>query len=93
MSRCVDEVERVLLAIQDLIHLNSMALDGNASLSLQVHVIEHLSLHVLPLNRLGKFQQTVGQGALAVVDMGDDTEVPYFVHKNVSYSKFKLQSY
>ena len=29
---------------------------------------------------LGILQQPVGQRALAVVDMGDDAEVPYMVH-------------
>ena len=69
-----------------------MALDGDAALAFQIHVIEHLCLHVFTLDRLGKFEQTVGQRTLTVVDVCDDAEVSYFVHK-ICRVQFKLQRY
>ncbi len=47
MAGSVDKVENVFLAIAvAVVYLNGMALDGNAPLTLQVHVIENLVLHV-----------------------------------------------
>jgi len=57
-----------------------MALDGDPSFTLKVHVIEHLSLHVLRAHRVGVFKQTVGKRRLAVVDMGYDAEISYILH-------------
>ena len=55
-----------------------MALDGDATLTLQIHVIEHLPLS--HLDGLGVFQQTVGQGRFTMVDMGYDAEISYVIH-------------
>ena len=59
VSRSVNEVEDVVLALVLIFHLDSVALDGNASLSLQLHVIEHLPFS--NLNGISKLQQTVCQ--------------------------------
>jgi hypothetical protein len=56
-----------------------MTLDGNASFFLQIHIIQHLSL--CNLDRLGIFQQAVGQGRFTMVNMRDDTEIPYMLHQ------------
>ena len=52
-----------------------MAFDGNATFLLQVHVVEDLVLHFALRNGVGGLEQTVGESAFAVVDMGDDAEV------------------
>jgi hypothetical protein len=41
------------------------------------------------LDGLGALQQTVGQGALAVIDMGYDAKIPYMVHSCIVISKCK----
>ena len=47
MAGSIDKVENVFLAITvAVVNLNGMALDGNAPLTLQFHVIENLVLHV-----------------------------------------------
>ena len=79
MSRSVDEVEQILDTILLIFHLNGMALDGNAALAFQIHVVKHLVLG--NLNGLGVFQHTVSQSRLAVVYMGNDAEVPYVLHE------------
>lgn len=73
MSRGVNEIQTVVLAIQTIVHLNGVTLDGDASFFFKVHVVEHLTFR--HLDGLGVFQQTVGKGALSVVDVGNDAKV------------------
>jgi hypothetical protein len=78
MSRSVNEVESVSLAIAHIFHLDGMAFDGNATLTLEVHVIEHLTFCYL--DGVCPFEETVGQCALAMVYMGYDTKVTNMFH-------------
>ena len=76
----VDQVQAEVVFAADVIHLDGVALDGDAALALQIHVVEEL-VHLLSRrNALGYVEKAVGQGALTVVDMGDDAEVPDVVH-------------
>ena len=85
MSRSVDKIKHIILAIDAVIHLYGMALYSNASLSLQIHVIKHLSLKILTCNSVGILQQTVGKCAFAVVNMGYYAEVANIFHCSVKY--------
>ncbi len=76
----IDQVEDVLLPVQGVVHLDRLALDGDAAFALQVHVIQVLGLHVAVGDGAGHLQQAVGQGALAVVDVGDDAEIADVLH-------------
>ena len=76
MTWSVDEVEDVALVL----HLDGVALDGDAFFTLQVHIIEHLSFHIALAQRLREFQQAIGQSAFTVVYMSDYAEVSYAVH-------------
>ena len=80
MPRRVNQVERKILAVQTIVHLNGVTLDGDTALALQVHVVEHLRLHVLARHGARVLEQTVGQRALAVVNVSHDAEVPYVFH-------------
>ena len=73
VSRGVNEIQTVVLAIQTIVHLNGVTLDGDASFFFKVHVVEHLTFR--HFDGLGVFQQTVGKGALSVVDVGNDAKV------------------
>ena len=76
MAGRVDQVEDVVLAIVGLVvEAHGLRLDGDAALALDVHVVEHLLLHVAQLEAAGRLDQAVGQRRLAVVDMGDDCEI------------------
>ena len=57
-----------------------MALDGNTFFTFQVHVIQHLRLHIPVRYGMGKLQQAVCQGTFTVVNMGYDTEIPNILH-------------
>ena len=76
VARGVQEVEAVFLAaLGGVAHRDGMRLDGDAALALQVHGVEELVLFVAVGGGAGKFEQTVGERGLAVVDMRDDTKV------------------
>ena len=57
-----------------------MTFDGYAALTLQIHIIEHLSLQVLAFNGIGILQQTVGQSAFPMIDMCYYTEISDILH-------------
>ena len=78
MSRGINQIEYIFLAFVHVFHLDGVALDGNAALALQIHIVEHLPFG--HLNRIGKFQQAVGQGRFPMVDMGNDAKVSYMFH-------------
>ena len=47
MSRSVYEIEYVLLSIAGIVHdSDTLSLDGDSTLSLKVHVVENLILHL-----------------------------------------------
>ena len=78
MSWSIDQIQDILLALIHILHLDGMTLDGDATLSLQIHVVQHLTLR--HLNSLGELQQTVCQGGLTMVDMCDNAEIPDMIH-------------
>ena len=79
MTRRVHQVEDIGLAIGRLVvEPDGLRLDRDPALALDVHIIEHLALH-LPLGQpAGREDQPVGERRLAVIDMGDDGEVTDF---------------
>src|SRR5205085_1260514 len=46
MSGGVDEVEGVIYPAKGIIHLDGVALDGDAAFALEIHVIEDLRLEI-----------------------------------------------
>ena len=73
----VDEVQLVGLAVARLVEdAYRLRLDRDAALALEVHGVEQLLAHHPGIDRLGHLQDAVGQRRLAVVDVGDDGEVP-----------------
>ena len=66
----------VLLAVLRLvIEPDRVRLDRDAAFALEVHVVEHLRLHIAVGDRARHLQQAVGQRRFAVIDVGDDREV------------------
>ena len=52
-----------------------MRLDGDATLTLEIHRVEDLGLHLAGLERAGELEEAICQRRLAVVDVGDDREI------------------
>ena len=78
MSRSVNEIQHIFLPILLVFHLDGMTLDGDASLFLQVHIVEHLPF--CDLDGVGVLQQAICQGRLTVVYVCDDAEITYMLH-------------
>ncbi len=76
MSRSVDQVEFERLPARRVVfHADGVQLDGDATFPLEVHGVQQLVAHEAPFHRMGRLDETVGQGGFTVVDMGHDTEV------------------
>ena len=76
----VDQVEDILLSAALVFHLDGVALDRDALFAFQFHVVEYLRLQFALGYGVGRFQEAVGEGALAVVDVGYDTEISDVLH-------------
>ena len=81
MTRSVDEVEDEFFALVIIFHLYRMRLDGDASFTFEIHIVERLFGELSVGYRSGHLQKTIGQGGFAMVDMGDDTEIADVLHK------------
>ena len=80
MARSVDKVQGVGIALVLVLHLNRVALDGNALFPFKVHRIQHLILHFPRVQSIRDFKHPVGERALSVVDVCDYAEVTYIFH-------------
>jgi CheY-like chemotaxis protein len=86
MPRRVHQVELVGQAVMRLVgEADGLRLDSDAALLLQVHVVENLAGHLAVRQPAAGLDQAVGQGALAVVDVGDDGEVADEVERGVGH--------
>ena len=73
MTGRVDQIERIDLAVLcGIIESDGARLDGDAALAFKIHVVEELLLHLARRDCARIFENTVGKGGLAVVDMGND---------------------
>ncbi|MNJ38137.1 hypothetical protein D3C77_329780 [compost metagenome] len=76
VSRRVHQVEHIVVPVLGrVVQAHGLRLDGDAALLLDVHVIENLLGHFARGQAARELDQAVGQGRLAVVDMGDHREV------------------
>ena len=77
MPRRVDQVEGILLPVLRLIYnTHSLGLYCDSALTLQVHIVQDLLLHLAAGQRAGMLNQTVRQRRLAVVNMRNNTKIP-----------------
>jgi hypothetical protein len=84
MPRRVDQVELVLVAVRrPIVHAHGVELDGDASLPLELVVVQHLLAHLPLVESRGPLQEPVRQRRLPVVDMCDDAEVANVVEAHV----------
>ncbi len=68
----VDEVEHVGFALVGVVHGDGGGFDGDAPLAFKIHIVQKLGFHVAFSDRTGSFHDAVGQGAFAVVNVGDN---------------------
>lgn len=76
MPRGIDEVELVSLTIFSLvIQGDRLCLDGDATLALYIHRVEHLLLELAIGQAAADLDDAIREGRLAMIDVGDDREV------------------
>ena len=71
MSRSIDEIELDSLPL----HTYWSELDRDTSLTLEIHLVECLRLHLTLLERTGDLHETISESRLPVIDMSNDTKV------------------
>ena len=79
VSRSVNEVEGVALVV----HLDSVRLNSNTTLFLQVHIIQHLILHQALVHRSSVLNQSIRQSGLTMIDVCNNTKVSYIFHISI----------
>ena len=80
MTRSVDEVEDIILAVIGVIfEPYGSCLDGYSTLTLDVHVVEQLILHLTQLDRIGQLEDPVCKGGLTVIYMCDYAKITYLI--------------
>ena len=87
MAGGVDEVEDIL----SVLHPHGLHLDGNPPLAFEVHLVEDLVAHLALWDGPRALKQTIGQGALPMVDVGNNAEVAY-LHRP-TLPRFPLKNY
>ena len=76
VPRRINQIELVGLAVTGFVHhAHGMGFDGDAALPLQIHIVQHLGMHLAVGHRARQFQQAVAQRRLAVIDVRNDREV------------------
>ena len=96
MAGRVYQIQNVLLPVlRAIIESDGVRFDGDATLALQVHVVEDLGFHLALGQCAGKFQKAVGQSGLAVVYMRDDREGSdaFGVHRKLLAISFWLLAF
>ena len=81
MARGIDQMQDMLFSgvgagVHPPRQAHILRLDRDPSLALDVHPVEVLSSHRPLVDDTGELQHPISQRGLAVVDMGDDAEVP-----------------
>jgi hypothetical protein len=78
MSGSVYQIEQIGLPIRRIVfHVHGARLNGYSALTLEIHIIEQLILHIALDNRTGKLQNAVGKGGFAVVDVRYYRKISY----------------
>ena len=76
MTGRINKVELVNLAIDGgIVERDALGFNGNATLTLDIHGIEDLTVHFPLTKTAAKLNKTVGDGRLTVVDVGDDRKI------------------
>ena len=83
VTRGIDQVKDVLLAVLFIGHLHRVAFNGNAPFTLQIHIVQHLFTHIPAGYCIGTFQEAIRKGAFPVINMRNDTEVSKVFHRGV----------
>lgn len=80
----VDQIQQIVRAIcSAIIERYRVTFDRDASLTLDVHRVEHLLVQIALRDAITRLNQTVSQSRLAMIDVGNDAEISNVFHSNV----------
>ncbi len=78
MTGSVNEIELIGVAIiGSIVHAHGLTFDSDAALTLDIHRIKQLILHIARRDGAGLLKNPVRQSRLTMIDMRDYGEVPY----------------
>ncbi len=81
MARGIDEVQGKLLPLAVGVRQgHGLALDGDAALALDIHIVEDLIAKLAVVHQACMLNQAVGQGGFAMIDVGYNAEISYVFH-------------
>ncbi len=92
----VDQIEHILIAILGIVdNTHRLGLDRDTALPLQLHVVQHLRLHLPAGQQSRLFYDSVRQRRFTVIDMRYDTKIPdltlvYGCHNILPHNLFYL---
>src|ERR1700729_379854 len=76
MPRRVNQIQAVFVAIRSVVmQPDTLRLDRDPALALQIHRVEHLRLHLPLRKRPSKLQQTVCKRRFPMVNMRDNAKI------------------
>ena len=79
MTRRIDQIEDILLPVFCLINnTNGLRFDGNTTLTLQIHIVQHLRLHLAAGQQSCHFDDSVCQGRFTMINMCNNTKISDF---------------
>ncbi len=80
MSGRIDKIQFVLHTVVNMIHLDGMTFNCDASFLFQFHIVEHLVAHFPVANGFCVNQHPVGQCTFPVVDVSNDAKITNLIH-------------
>ncbi len=77
MSGRINQIELVFVAVhlRGIQKRNALSLDGNATLTFQIHGIQNLLTHLTVTQATTHLNKAVSQCGFAMINMGDNREV------------------
>jgi hypothetical protein len=79
MAGGIDHIQDVFLAVLRPVYGSAgLRLDGNSSLTLQIHVVQNLILHLAAGQKTGLLDDPVCQCRFTVIDMCNNAKVSDF---------------
>ena len=80
MARRVDQMKKIILPFVAVYHAARLCFDRNTALPLHIELVQELLL-ASQFDCAGELEETVAKGALAMVDVRDNTEVPEPIYR------------
>lgn len=75
MARGIYEMKQIVFPFVTIYHAACLCLDRNTALPLHIQLVEELLL-ASRFDCACELEEPVAEGTLAMIDMGDDAEVP-----------------